>query len=255
MNQALVLSGHDPERANSIASRSIFTAMKAAALAVADSLGESDSAVNSNLMVPMRGEFFKATDASEQSENERRAQDIWQTTGDERRLVIVAETLGSDHRGFWVPLIQGEGSKWLPGAPEAWALQRGSAVYKDDLPRLSGFAQSLNARWQAFMLDRFRQRLFVSLPFRVSDGIGGWLVPCVLNVNVDTSDVGSWRRAMHAEWLEIARERARPFIEVAFNGLLLIFSDVTGRPILDTGSDDWNTLPVQRLALPKGETE
>ncbi len=74
------------------------------------------------------------------------------------------------------------------------------------------------------MERRFRERLFVSLPFRATDGQGRRVTPAVLNVNVDAADVAVWRRAYHPEWLVVARDRAQAFVEIAYGSLLLILA-------------------------------
>jgi hypothetical protein len=149
-----------------------------------------------------------------------------------------------------VPIVHGEGEVLLPGAPTAFDHGEGAVVFKDDLPALVGFPAVVEAKWRAFMTERFRDRLFVALPFRAPDGTGGHVTPGVLNVNVTAADVGPWRRAYHPEWLRFARDRVQPFVEIAFGALMVILAqEADGRPPLATGSDAWDTLPelVPRL--------
>jgi hypothetical protein len=249
------LYGYDAGRARSNAETILGTAMESAAYAVADSLQESGN-IKANLMIRTKDTFSDEL-GSPYAENSALANALWAGMSLERRLLIVAETMGANHRGFWVPLVQGEGGAWLPGGPEAWARRIGCAVYKDDLMPLSGFSEALQYRWKAYFAERFGERLFVSLPCLAPDVRGGSIVLGVLNVNVEAADVSGWRKAMHREWLELARKRAEPVVEIAFYAVRLMFMGVPNTPVLDTGSDTWNRLPVPtaRRSLPQGDTE
>lgn len=141
----------------------------------------------------------------------------------------------------------------LPGAPTAFVHLEGDVIFKDDLPPLRGFGERIEARWRSYMAERFRQTLFVSLPFRAPDGVGGYIAPAVLNVNADANDLSRWKRAYHREWLAVARERVRPFVEIAMFAVLTILNTRAPDVRLDTGSEGWDTLPTVGPQLALGD--
>lgn len=240
------------------AARILERAMDAAAQEVESAIGARDSRISANLMVPIPGRedalgrFVEDDPRSRQ--NNRRAVDLWgEPDPKEPRLVIVAETQGSNHKGFWVPLFQGDSGTHLPGAPTAFAHRQGNAVFKDDLPPLRGFPHGTDARWRAYMVNDFREKLFVSLPFQAPTAKGRRVTAAVLNVNADAADLGPWRRLYHDEWVCAARDRVRPLIEVACAAFLIMMSREQGA-FLDTGSALWNSLPIRRIhRLPGGK--
>jgi len=225
-------------------------AMHAAALSVTQALGiEGTSSLSANLMVPFSGDVeFPA------NENWTRATDLWAGADASKRLVVVGETEGSAHAGFWVPATRGEGGAVLPGAPTAYVHLEGDAVFKDDLPHLTGFGERIEARWRSYMLDGFRQKLFVSVPLRAPNGVGGYIAPAVLNVNADAQDVTRWKRAYHREWLALVGERVQPFVEIAMTSWLITLNHERPDARLGTGSEAWDTLPAvgPQLALGDG---
>jgi hypothetical protein len=190
-----------------------------------------------------------------------RAEKIWTRLPAEPQsyLMVVAETVHHEHVGFWVPLVDGDGGKRLPGAPEAFANHAGSAVFRHDVPKLHGFGEDVNARWAEHIRTRVRGRHFVSLPFLVerNEGLGA-VVPAVLNVNADPGEGAEWYRAMHTEWLVCARDGASPFVEIAFYAMqakLSVVSPEGGNdtPLLDMLAPEWRLLPGAPMALPSGE--
>lgn len=221
-------------------------AMEAAARAVAGALNLEDGNVSANLMIPLAASHLPPSQNRVVMENRRLAEELWRGLAATARLHIVAETRGTRHAGFWVPLARGDRSLVLPGAPAAYTNLRGDAVFKDDLPPLTGFSDAVAARWRSFITDQFAQRMFVSLPFLAPrGGTGrGRVVMCVLNVNVDAADMSGWYRARHPEWLKVARARSQPFVEIAFEALVLLLAESGTRMArLDTGSDLLDTLP------------
>ncbi len=242
-----------PDVAQRLAQMTVVTAMKGAANAAVQAFGCENSAVSANLMVPVSTSSpFAPTDVARV--NAAHAEELWLGLSSDRRLLIVAETPGSNHRGFWVPLVRGDGGVWLPGAPTAFGQQEGHAVFKDDLPPLKGFGQAVESRWKAYMMNHFQEQLFVSLPFRAPDGLG-YVTLGVLNVNVDAREIRPWFRAYQPEWLHVARDRVRPFVEIALWALLVMLAGMDDAPRLDTGSDHWDTLTSMVPRLTKGGSQ
>lgn len=253
--QAQHLCWQAPKDAGLLARRILSRAMEGAARAAVQAFGAGEGTLSSNLMVPMKGPtIFAPTDVARA--NHERAEELWRGLDFERRLVIVGETRRAMHLGFWVPLVRGDRDALLPGAPTAFDHGEGAAVFKDDLPALVGFPAAVEARWRSFMTERFRDRLFVALPFRAPDGTGAHVTPAVLNVNVSASDIGPWRRAYHPEWLRFARDRVQPFVEIAFGALMVILAQETQEiPALATGSDPWDSLPAVVPRLTAGRND
>jgi hypothetical protein len=219
--------------------------------------------LSANLMVPTGlagsdGPGYVPTHIARQ--NAARASELWSETNAKRCLVIVAETSEAQHIGFWAPLVFGDNGESLPGAPEAFQQMEGSAVFKEDLPPFSGFSAKVQAKWRAYMLSHFAEKMFVSLPLKVPTPTGGTLVAAVLNVNANPPDEDGWKRAYHKEWLAIARDRVAPFVEVAYHAFRVGIeaNHAIGTPFrLDTGSSAWDSLPgfVERKLLPEGKNE
>lgn len=245
----------DEKVAIQLASKILRQAMDGAADAAKTAFGAEDCALSANLMIPLRDGHPPFEPNELARENSRRALELWGVEyADTKRLVIVAETHGSKHLGFWIPAINGQGGATLPGAAAAYTLRDGGVVFKDDLPPLTGFPPALQERWRSYMEHDFTERLFFSLPFRVPRPTGGRVAAAVLNVNVDARDLGIWRRAYHREWLCVARDRAEPFIEMAYAALRII---LTQQPVLflDSGSDEWDRLePVLPRKQIRGAT-
>jgi hypothetical protein len=254
LTRATLLSLSDPKAAAAVAHSIARNAMNGAARAVNHVLGSDGSSLSANLMIPVHRAVTVPIGLAPNAANALMAETLWSGVEADVRLVIVAETQGSNHAGFWVPVAKGQGGEVLPGATRAFLHREGDVVFKDDLPPLRGFSLDVERKWMGFMNQEFNHQLFVALPFRAPDGAGGHAVPAVLNVNVETSDVGRWGRAHHPEWLATARCRAQPFIEIAL-GALLVRLHVTRNPLaLATGSEAWDTLigVVPRASLGEG---
>lgn len=218
--QAISAAPINPGEAANLADDICFDALGAAAEAARQVLGKGGCRFSANLMVPAPikdrgGPGFTPTTAAEN--NARIAADLWEdlSRSSESCLVIVAETMGADHLGFWIPLRRGDGGKALPGAPTAYFGLEGSAVFAEDLPPLEGFTKTLERQWHAYMGRQFREALFVSLPLVVPADEGGRKTIAVLNVNADPPPDDGWRRAYHKEWLAEATARVGAFIEIA----------------------------------------
>src|SRR5208283_4757351 len=71
-------------------------------------------------------------------------------------------------------------------------------------------------------------------------------VPAVLNVNARPGTGGSWHRAYHKEWLDVAKTRVAEFVEVAFYAFLVKMGAQRRAggpcPVVRT-ADGWDSLP------------
>jgi hypothetical protein len=241
-----------PSDAQVLARQTVDAALEGAGRAVMQLFTAEEGAFSANLMVPIVSTDVPYKPTPVAGRNAEIASALWGGIQAERRLVVVGETRRSSHLGFWIPLARGEHGAVLPGAPTAFLQSRGHAVFKDDPPPLTGFGEAMQLRWRQYMATEFRERLFLSLPYLYPDR--GTLRPvAVLNVNVDTTDLSGWLRAHHKEWLRLARDRVQPFVEIAMAALVLILAAGRGIPRLDSGSDDWDTLPsVVPRWLPEG---
>jgi hypothetical protein len=166
-------------------------------------------------------------------------------------LVIVDETSSGEHVGFWVPCCPGEKQLYLPGAPRAFMTAESSSVYKDDLPPLDGFSDKLGSSWQAYITNNLKEDMFVSIPLVVlsEEHTAGKQSVAVMNLNVKGRDQSPLsRRAYHQEWLLVAAEKAKPFLEVSYwcTVIKLNASKMVDRKNyldLETGLIDWNGIP------------
>jgi hypothetical protein len=245
MMQAQYKRTADPEGAVALAQEVLSRAMHGAAHAVRSAFGAEDVDLNANLMFRCPHRPPIAAGDTRAQANARCGESLWgPQPADTPCLVIVAESTNSRHLGFWIPMIKDEAGACLPGAPLAFTNRVGAAVFKDDLPPLKSFGGGLELRWLSYMATEFRDMLFVSVPFRIPRGGKGRDTVAVLNVNVTPNDIAPWRRAYHAEWLKLARDRAEPFLDVAANALLLL----TGKDpmaIIDSASPLWDKLPQE----------
>jgi hypothetical protein len=236
-------------------------ALDAAAVEVAAVLGRGHSDAKANLMVPVPSSDDGLPDFNlntEQTQMAQKAREIWRNAPAWTKcLLIVAESEGGANAGFWTPVVKGSYGNDLPGAPRAFHTQRGHVVFREDLPDLSGFSEALDARWKSYMIADFHEDLFVSLPFIVPtrpEEHSGTTVAGVLNVNVRTDDLATWRRACHDDWRQVAATAAAPFVEVAFHALLAKIDAGRYRgkrksELLLTDSSPWNALPGTGIAL------
>jgi hypothetical protein len=233
-----------------------WAALSAASQELCISLATGPCEYNANLMVPVSSSGGKAElGAFSGMAAAERASTVWSAVPEvERCLLVAAETEQAGHLGFWVPLARGNRGEYLPGAPAAFMGMSGTAVFKNDLPDLTGFPKEVNAAWGEYMHRHFKQDLFISIPYFVPmpNGIGT-KVAAILNVNVQSQNE-SWCRAYHKEWLDIATRRLAPFIELALYATLVRAEAARrngdGYVELDTGALTWNNLPgvqVERL--------
>ena len=226
------------------------TALAAAAVAVRRVLGTSDCKLSANLMIPTVLDAITGPQCASSpiaKGNAERGAELWHDVSavGERCLLVVAETASANHLGFWIPLAQGNGKTYLPGAPSAYISLEGAAVFQDDLPDLvPTFSETLDAAWKNYMVKHFKEAMFVSIPFRL-DSTTGPTVGAVLNVNATPHPDDGWRRAYHREWLRVARNRAAPLIEVAYWAAhIRRAAQPTEWPQIDSGTPQWDTFPV-----------
>jgi hypothetical protein len=197
--------------------RLMNAALGAAALAVGQVFAQdSATRLTANLMIwHAEGDVLPVCNDDVCRSNRQKADDLWAGVNHTGRLAILAESAGSAHRGFWVPIAASDDGTFLPGACRAYALGSGHAVFRDDLPPLHGFDRISN-KWRDYMERTFSSDLFVSLPFHSPSASETWAAhSAVLNVNAAASDMTAWRRAYHPQWLELARQAALQFVEVA----------------------------------------
>lgn len=248
------------EAANSISENALLYALEG----VVNILGKNrgvECPANANLMVPwnMNGaaspEFFPNETARKNNEKALR---LWRHLPNPNKcLISIAETKDANYLGFWVPLDSGGIQNNLPGAPTSFFQKKPTAVFKDDLPPLSGFPQLLKEEWGTYMRNDFQQQMFVSIPFLVPQthaGMGS-VVAAVLNVNVSPPEDDRWRRAYHREWLDEVRRNIEQFLEAAFMSNGIRFSAENHMLSIDTGSSLWDTLPVYTQALLPGPSD
>lgn len=249
-------SFYDVKSAVDAAQDCLKQSLETAAQVVVSLFGEPGrGSHNANIMLPV-GQFaadFVAVNAF--ARNQREADRVWGLLPEyqrRKRLTIVAETEGSEHIGFWVPLVSGNGNEDLPGASAAVKNGVGSAVFKHELPPLRGFSPDIEKTWHAHMATNFSHALFVALPFYLPAGVANQpQVVAVLNVNVDAKVEEGWHRAMHDEWLSLARNRVSQFMEVAFKSLVFL-NEATQRslfPELPALAGHLGTLPAARHLL------
>lgn len=178
--------------------------------------------ISANLMVPYdftdlsREDFFP--DDISKTNNEK-ASTLWRSIGNIRKcLVAVAETPDAGHLGFWVPLSSGAINMQLPGAPEAFHKLEGKAIFKEDLPPLTGFSAELTAAWINYMINEVNGHVILSTPFisPKSPSQSFEDVVAVFNMHISPHDE-SLKRAYHKEWLTVVSKQISQFIEVSYN--------------------------------------
>jgi hypothetical protein len=189
-----------------------------------------------------------------------RAESVWGSMSVDRRLLVVGETKGAGHQGFWVPIASSRDGDELPGAPYAYRRMAPNAVFKDDLPPFAGFPPEIARKWREYMGEYFAERLFVSIPLLIPDSARsgtGSLVAAVLNVNASPAVTDAWYRAYHEEWLGLAQGRVAQFTETAWYACLVklkaeLALGQGGSIRIDTGSTLWDRLPIADMIVLPG---
>jgi hypothetical protein len=137
--EAMAVLPISPSAAAGLAGQILRNALRTAAFATCSVFG-GECQVSANLMVPVRRDRPLQSFAvdSPAAEAQARADTLWSVLDADRRLLVVAETKGAGHIGFWLPLASATNGEELPGARYAYRRMTGHAVFKDDLPPLEG---------------------------------------------------------------------------------------------------------------------
>jgi hypothetical protein len=182
----------------------------------------------SNLMVAAGVEVLGATFFSQSVRaklNIAAARELWgELPVSGRCLVVVAETNEEpEHLGFWLPL-HSPGRSPTPGATTAYHRAKASAVFVDDLPPTLGsdLPATSHAPWSDYLRQRFRQAVFVSVPFVLEVRGGQKKVPAVVNVNIDPAGEFDCRRAYHEEWLRVCQRETAQLVCEAYKAFALL---------------------------------
>jgi hypothetical protein len=260
--QAMSILPVSPTTAAGLAQQISRDALRAAAFATCSVFG-GECHVSANLMIPVRGNtpLPNYPAGSLAAAARARGDALWEGLSAPRRLLVVGETRGAGHVGFWVPILRANNGDELPGGPYAFLRMSGQAVFKDDLPGLAGFPESTREKWRDYMHRHFNERLFASIPLLVPDSAmpgTGSIAIAVLNVNASPQHEETWYRAYHEEWLRIAQGRVAAFAEIAVYACLTeLEADRTGGKAIsihiDTGSIIWDRLPIGDPKLLAGE--
>lgn len=203
---------------------------------------------SANLMLPVEAGYTPRDPG--QRNNFDACCSLWDGIRHTKRLMVLAETepgvTGQSHSGFWLPIIRTDRGHCLPGAGDAFVLQRPRSVFKDDLPSLAkrGLPDSTDANWRAHMTSRFERKLFISIPIVVPTERGVTQVAAVLNVNVSPPEEDkSWLRAYHEPWLTAAAAAVEPFGRHAFWSTLHLLANGGGKCQLTDLPDTKGFLP------------
>jgi hypothetical protein len=191
---------------------------------------ERQSLFQANLMIPLRfnGDVRDAPSALGEFANypaASAATQLWQgMTGTvSRLLVVIAETGGAGHMGFWIPdLVNGSG-EFLPGAPRALALGTAQAVFNEDPPPLPLGNNVVAAKWRDHLRGQgknsFRGSMFVSVP--VLSRQDAYRVTSAAVVNVGVVGERIWPRAYSKYWLESAGQCVSPWASTVLHAAAL----------------------------------
>lgn len=129
------------------------------------------------------------------------------------KFVVVSETAGSGHSGFWIPDIWPDGDNSLPGAPEAFHSGEAQSVFVDDPPKLPGAGEVQQKIWEQYMKKKFH--LFMSFPIITPLGLHDRAVVGI--VNVDVKSGGNWSRAYSKSWLRHTAKSIGPWLGIVWN--------------------------------------
>lgn len=232
MKLGVAESGPQRERvlleSRQVASETLQQALSAAGQAVCRTLSRRPAECGfwTNLMVVagtgiLEADLFSHPRART---NAQAARGIWgEPVEGSNCLVVVAETNEEpEHLGFWLPLGL-PGRNPTPGATTAYYRAKASAMFVDDLPQIgSDFPTAAHAPWSEHLRSRFRQVVFVSVPFVLELRGGQKKVPAVVNVNIDPAGERDCRRAYHEEWLRVCQREAAPLACEAYKAFALL---------------------------------
>jgi hypothetical protein len=259
--QATAVLPVSPTAALNLAEQIIHDALRAAALATCSVFG-GECQVSANLMIPIKadGHLGPYPSHSSAAASHARVEGLWRSMKVDRRLLVVGETKGAGHQGFWVPIASSSDGDELPGAPYAYRRMSPNAVFKDDLPPFVGFSEEIGEKWRQYMKEHFSERLFISIPLLVPDSARsgtGSMVAAVLNVNASPGMGDAWYRAYHEEWLNLAQGRVAQFAEIALYAFLIKANAERalgegGSIQIDTGSTLWDRLAIADMMMLPG---
>jgi hypothetical protein len=231
-DECVILSRLDADAAVEEASRLCRAAIAGAANAVVDALADA-AGLSANLMIPLpRAVELPLRGAA--LTNKQRADRLWTHVGEHAtRLIVIAESPGANHLGFWVPAITRQPGVRFPGATEA-ILGNSSAVLKRDLPKLEGASVPLQADWEKYMLNEFTNDLFVSLPIR-PPGIANPVAVLNVNVNISNGAEREWYRAYAERWTRRAMDYSWNFVDLALRSLTMSLTRFRTLPPVELG--------------------
>ena len=161
------------------------------------------------------------------SANAARASSIWSMcSGAQDRLVVVAETGGLRHQGFWLPVFDNASRRQVPGAGVAFQSQAGDTVYLHDIPEIDDVRVSpaTVGAWKAYLKDSVDELLFVSLPLVLPGSLRPHTA-AIINVHLSPPHLREhrcWHRLRHDEWLHAATQRIAPFAQLAFTAFAVL---------------------------------
>lgn len=201
--------------------RQILGAIAAVVAGVLDPRGGRDSIIEANLMLPCSP---GARPPNLGTPAEAAAEWLWRGAPDEvhKYLVVVAETEGAAHKGFWIPDVRPKGVS-LPGAPTA--LSRGSceALFVDDLPPFPIDDPEMAARWRKYLAGEkpghFAGDMFFSIPVLSRVDLDHRRPMGVVNVNVKSEE--PWLRGYSSSWRRHLVDQLAPWLALCCHSAVL----------------------------------
>jgi hypothetical protein len=232
----------NPANAVALANTVLTQVLAAAAAAIGAVLDERQGegcVINANLMIPIRGgtgvdDVMPNLGELADRPGAKSAAWLWNSMSGHvhQVFVVVAESKGEEHLGFWVPDVR-TGGKLIPGAPRAFYSGTGDAVFVDDLAQLP-CDDEIGARWRKYMSgsnpDNFSGRMFVSIPVMSRLVLESASPVAIVNVNVNSTDDHVWRRAYSRAWLERATKLVSPWVATAWHAYGIAFELGDKRP-------------------------
>ena len=201
--------------------RQVLGAIAAVVAGVLDPKGGKDSTIEANLMLPCA---LDALPPKLGTNAETIAEWLWRgvPSGVHKRLIVVAETEGARHKGFWIPDVRPKGV-CLPGAPTALSRGTCEAIFVDDLPSFPIDDAEMAARWQRYLAGgepgHFAGDMFFSIPVLSRVGLDHRLPMAVVNVNVKSEQ--PWFRGYSGSWRRHLLEQLAPWLALCCHSAVL----------------------------------